>query len=200
MARPRKYRTKKELKEANRKKNKAFYERNKEAINKRRKERRMQLKAREARKQARREARASERLPTGDKGEQSQSLIQGIEAARKAGRLFRNIIGSNGTEYVSSVCASVLEELRQERDIRQIRAFVEGKVEQIASLRRPLVAQQDLILQEAGIEKEFHEIASILREVDTVHALLEDLAAHLFDDGADFGQAYARGDLFFQQG
>ncbi|KAG2024115.1 hypothetical protein CC2G_001702 [Coprinopsis cinerea AmutBmut pab1-1] len=182
MARPKKYRTKAEKRAANRAKNKVYYEKNKDTINKRRRDKRAKQKSREARKEARKELKAWMRLgASGDVQAATRSLFLAVERARVAFSTFKKAVEPNVREFTLTLCEKVLELRDEGDDVETARVFLEGHAAKLEACNAKIKGEYDTVFTLSGVGDSLNRLDSMLKEVHTAIQMVEDLDTHLME-------------------
>ncbi|KAG2009482.1 hypothetical protein CC2G_012415 [Coprinopsis cinerea AmutBmut pab1-1] len=199
MARAKKYRTKSELKEANRLKNKRHYERNKEEILKRRREKRAKEKAREARKRARIERKSLAKSPNQVVGSVDSSVRGALKKAQDAYERFQQAIERNPRKHTLGICQRVFSDFETGKPTEALRTFVASHSEAFVPLREAILVQYNEILQFRGVSREISQLDRMLSEIDTVQGWVDDVETYLFNGVDDLTRAFHSQELLFQK-
>ncbi|EAU89568.2 hypothetical protein CC1G_02457 [Coprinopsis cinerea okayama7 len=201
MSRPKKYRTKKELKQANRDKNRRYYERNKVEINKRRRDKRSGKANRGA-------ARGKETVPkdresvetnTCQRDVDAQDLERTVVMAKEVYQGYLRMIGRDGVKFMQSLCRQVLALFNNGEGARHVRDYVSRQSSKFDPWRRKIVELHGEVLQFRGVKDVIAQLDRFLQDIDRVQGWVDDLETYLFTGADEFTQAYANNELLFQR-
>ncbi|EAU80344.1 hypothetical protein CC1G_12890 [Coprinopsis cinerea okayama7 len=173
MARPRKYHTKAERKEANRRKNRDYYSRKKTEINKRRRDKHALVAARK---------------------ELKPWLALG---ARKS----RAVVAENTTDDATKravEAAKLFKDFENDVSLAELKNTANYHSVRLARFRDQVDVHYDKILNSAGIGPEFKVVEGMKNEIDAAVKLVEDIEGYLLDGMEALVNAFKNKELAFQ--
>ncbi|KAG2021224.1 hypothetical protein CC2G_006479 [Coprinopsis cinerea AmutBmut pab1-1] len=178
MARPRKYHTKAERKEANRRKNRDYYSRKKTEINKRRRDKHALVAARIARKELKpwlalgaRKSRAVVAENTTD-----DATKRAVEAAKVIFRTFKRVVGGDRATYPLNVCRQLFKDFENDVSLAELKNTANYH----------------------SIGPEFKVVEGMKNEIDAAVKLVEDIEGYLLDGMEALVNAFKNKELAFQ--
>ncbi|KAG2003193.1 hypothetical protein CC2G_003815 [Coprinopsis cinerea AmutBmut pab1-1] len=200
MARPRKYHTKAERKEANRRKNRDYYSRKKTEINKRRRDKHALVAARIARKELKpwlalgaRKSRAVVAENTTD-----DATKRAVEAAKVIFRTFKRVVGGDRATYPLNVCRQLFKDFENDVSLAELKNTANYHSVRLARFRDQVDVHYDKILNSAGIGPEFKVVEGMKNEIDAAVKLVEDIEGYLLDGMEALVNAFKNKELAFQ--